>query len=216
MKRTMWLMAALALVAFGAQAVGLEQLSWQEQARYGATHAVELEASDFSATTTANAAQTNAVTLTGPLAWEYRGFSLDVPFNDNKTYGTNGCATTTNSIAVTVTLDSLTIVNGLQVAGDQTRAYKAWLPTALTLTATPTLTTRVLTNVVYDAGATTGNVTVATGAASVANTGTWAYSGNVTNGATATLTWVTGAPGAASSLGNLTRGKARVFLRILD
>jgi hypothetical protein len=216
MKKLTMVMSALALCAISAYAVDMELLSWQEQARYGATHAVELEAADFSAVTTANAAATNTVTLTGPLAWEYRGFSLDLPFNDTKTYGTNGCATTTNSIAVTVTLDSLTLVNGLQVAGDQTRAYKAWLPTALTLTATPTLTTRVLTNVVYESGTVTGNVTVATGAASVANSGTWAYAGNVTNGATATLTWITGAPGAASSLGNLTRGKARVFLRILN
>jgi hypothetical protein len=38
----------------------------------------------------------------------------------------------------------------------------------------------------------------------------------VTNGATATLTWITGAPGAGSSLSDLTRGKARVFLRIMD
>ena len=215
-KKSMTMVAMLALVAGIATASGLEPLSWQEQARYGATHAVEMDYTDYAATTTDNVAQTNTVTLTGPLAWEYRGFSLETPFNDTKTYATNGQAMTTNSIAVTVTLDSLTLVNALQTAGDQTRAYKTWLPSALTLTTTPTLTTRVYTNVVYDGGASTGNLTVATGAATAASTGTWPYTGTLTNGATATLTWITGAPGAGSSLGNLTRGKARVFLRIMD
>lgn len=213
MKKVMLMVAALASLAFAARAaVEVEPLSVQEMARYGATHMVELESADLDATVTANVAQTNVIYLPGPLCWEYRGFSCDTPFNDTKVFATNGLPGTTNSIALTVTLDAVTLVAGLQVAGDQTRTYKTWIPTSGT--AASTAATRVLTNVIYEAGGTTGNVTVATG--SIASTAVWPYAGVIASGSTGTLTVVTGAPGAGSSLGNLTRGRARVFLRIFD
>ncbi len=186
----------MGVVALGAvtvvRAVDLEPLSVQEMARYGATHMLEITPEDLAATTTENAAQTNTVTLTGPLSWEFRGFVCDRPFNDAKAFATNGKATTTNSIAVTVTLGSKTLVNGVQVAGDQFRTYRSWLPNDLTVTTTGPATNQLV------------------------STGSTPYVGVVTNGATETLTWITGAPGAGASLGNLTRGKARVFLRIVD
>lgn len=215
MKKLTWMVGMLALAMFAgtaAQALDLEPLSVQEMARYGATDMLEITPEELAGTTGENAAQTNVIYLAGPCSWEYRGFRCDVPFNDTKAYATNGQATTTNSIALTVTLDTATLVSGIQVAGDQTRPYKSWLPTAAT--AASVATTRILTNVIYEAGAATGNVTVATG--TVASTAVWPYAGVIAAGSTGTVTVITGAPGAGASLGNLTRGKARVFLRIVD
>lgn len=185
--KKLFVMTMMALGVMGAMAAGpyLRPLGVEEMARFGATHAVTVLARDMTETTD-SVAQTNTITLTGPVSWEFVGYRLDTPFDSSSN-------TNTVSVGLTVTLGSTTLVNGLQVGGDVFRTYNSFVPTSCTtvmsgLDATNTVTATV----------------------------TWPYSGVVTNGATATITVIMGAPGLSAplNLDELDTGQARTFLRL--
>lgn len=181
MKR--FLMMCMVAVAVSALAnPRLVPLTVQEMGRYGATDALVIDAELTEST--ANTAQTNTVTLTGPCSWEYRGYLLDKPFDASSVTNLMTCA-------LTVSVGSQALVSAVQIASDQYRLYKAITPTAVTIT-----------NAAY---------TNYTGSA----TGAWPYSGTLTNGATATITTILGAPGSAHTLNKVDTGQARLFFRVL-
>lgn len=161
----------------------IRPLTVQEMARYGATDALVIGNDDLTVAVE-NVAQTNTLTLIGPCAWAYQGYRLDAAFD---------CSTVTNlmSSLLTVTVDSTTLVNGLQIANDQTRSYPVFLPTSLSVT-----TTGPATNL-------------------LTSTGTWPYAGTIAAGSTSTVTVIVGAPGTGHTLNKVDTGQARVFLRIL-
>lgn len=183
MKKVIGLMvvcfAAIALQA----APQMVSLGFEEMARYGATDAAVLRASDMTESV-ANVAQTNTVTIYGPCSWEYRGYVLDRPFDTI-------LVTNVMSLALTATLDSFSLVSAAEAAEDSFRTYKAIAAPPATVTTTGPAT----------------NLLVSTVA--------WPCSGTVTNGATATLTLITGAPGAAHTLNNMDTGQARWLFRIV-
>ena len=127
MAAVMGMMAALA-----ATAQELRPLSGAEEGHYGATHALEVNFTHFSGTTTAAVAQTNTVTISGPCSWKIAGWVLEAPYCDLKQYATNGLPSTTNSITQTVSIDSTALVSAVQVARDQTRAYRSVMPASYT------------------------------------------------------------------------------------
>lgn len=146
----------------------LKPLAVQEQGYRGATHCVEITPAELTEDT-ANVAQTNTITLTGPMAWAFAGFEVSQPFDST-------LVTNAHSIATTVTLGSVTLVDAVETAADAWRPYKAIFPVENTLT----------------------NV----------------YAGVITNGATETLTLITGAPGASCYLSKVNSGQERLFLKI--
>jgi hypothetical protein len=165
---TMAMMVLIGIVVMAQAAPKLVPLGVEEMGYYGATDALTLEARDLTESV-ANVAQTNTVTLYGPCSWQFVGYKLDAPFDTTLVTNVMTCA-------LTVSLDSTALVNGLQVATDQWRAYKNYVPIIIT--------------------------------------GTNVYAGTVTNGATATLTCIVGAPGAAHTLNKTDSGRARAFFRI--
>lgn len=122
-------MMALAMAGMVMAEVALKPLTTQEMGYYASTDALELEAADLTVTTD-NVAQTNTVTLTGPVSWQFMGYRLDVPFDS--TANTN-----IGSILYTVAISNIasgvgtTLVNGRQVASDVFRTYKAEFPVEL-------------------------------------------------------------------------------------
>ena len=185
MKRYLML-AMVMMLGVAMAAPKLQPLTVQEMARYGATDALVIEADDLTVST-ANGSQTNTITVTGPCSWEYRGYRLDIPFDASSVTNAMTCA-------LTVSLDSQALVSGLQIASDQWRPYKAVVPATVSVTTT---TSGPDTNALVSV-----------------STGTWPYSGTITNGATSTLTCIIGAPGAAHTLNKTDTGQARVFFRI--
>lgn len=171
-KRTGGWLVMLVMVLVGAMQamaadVWLKPLTVQEMGYRGATHVVDIGAPEMTVSD-ANVAQTNTVTLTGPMAWQFVGFELSAPFD-------SASVTNAHSILYSATLGSQALVSAVQVAADTWKPYKSIFPVENTLT----------------------NV----------------YAGVITNGASATLTAVIGAPGASCTLNRLSTGRARLFFR---
>lgn len=183
MKRYGMMVLAVMAVAMAWAEMSIRPLTFQETAKYGATDAIVIRASDLDVST-ANVAQTNTFTLTGPVAWEFTGFLLDSPFDTSQVTNAMTCA-------LSVSVGSDTVLNAIQIANDAWKPYKAYWPTV------PTVTT---------SGWATNQMT---------STVTAPYKGIVTNGATATITVVVGAPGAAHTLNKTDSGQARAFFRLL-
>ena len=204
-KYTMIMMAALLCAAVLADPV-IRPLTMQEMGRYAATDVLLIRASDLTESAD-NTAQTNTVTLSGPCAYEYVGYAVDTPFDSTLT-------TNTLSSTLTVKIGSDTLIDALQIANDTWRPYKVSWGGPPTVATTTTGTGTVYSNVIYNAGATTGNVTVATAYASVSAFSS-PYRGVVTNGGTATITTIVTGPDASTSLAEVDSGQFRMFLRIL-
>lgn len=129
-------------------------------------------------------AQTNTVTLTGPISVQWAGVVCDMPFDTR-------VRTNLVSMTYTASLGSTALVSAMQVASDQWKPYRSIMPT---------LASTVMS------GLDATNTVMATV--------TWPYTVVVTNGATSTLTLITGAPGASHKLTDMTQGRCRLFLRI--
>jgi hypothetical protein len=71
---------------------------------------------------TADIAQTNTFTLTGPVGLRFEGAKLEATFDDG--LGT----ATTNNVTFTLKIDALTVVSAKQVASDQTTTDAVWIP----------------------------------------------------------------------------------------
>jgi hypothetical protein len=183
-KVTLMVMGACFAVMAALAGPRLVPLTTQEMARYGATDAVVIEAKSFGQSV-AGAAETNTITLTGPCAWEWRGYALDAPFDASSVTGLMTCA-------LTVSIGSQALVSAVQVAADQTRTYKAIVPTALSIAMSGLDATNT-----------------------IAAAGTWPYAGTLTAGSTATITILAGAPGSLHTLNKVDTGQARLFFRIL-
>jgi hypothetical protein len=115
------MMLAALLAAFGASAdPALKPVPWQTQAAYGATHAVEFTAADFT-NTAANAAQAFTFTLAGPCQYRFAAAILDAPFDSRG--NTNAAAS-----AVTVTVGGAAAVSAAPVCADAAPPQNAWAP----------------------------------------------------------------------------------------
>ena len=199
---------------------------------FGANYALTVEASDlasFSATNTA-IVFTNAVKA--PYSLEFRGWKLDVPFDSE---------TVTNAFSMTVSFGETNAttkwLSSVQVAYDATPTVKASFGTTYSGTASVTLTattnlvatgfallssnivysgsdTNVLStnSVVYGATTTTAYVVSAATGASTVTIATPLLADRTSNGA---LVTTLSEPGAERIPNTLTRGKMRIFLRII-
>jgi hypothetical protein len=184
---TMVLVAA-SVATMASAAPRLVPLTLEESARYGATHCITVNAADMVAVTATNTAWTNTVAVTAPCSVKFVAYLLNQPFNDPQDVTTNYTKTTTNSIAVSCgdTNNTTRWISALQVAYDQT----------------PTVTASYGTD-----------YTVAVGATNAAATVTSPIMNAQTSDVQLVVTF--GAPGAGASLGNLTRGQARFFFKII-
>lgn len=210
-KLTLALAATLILLA-GANAIAsgkLRALSWQEASRYGATHCIEVDHADLDYQTTDATAAVFTNTVVAPYSLEFRGYLLDQAFDSDRVTNHFTCA-----VSVGTSSSSTKWINGLQVAYDYTPTVYASLGTDYTgttaLTSTPTIRTIEMKGTNVTANVMT-NLTVAT-------SGTVTMATPLLSAQTADLTtWVTvGSPGSGRDLAEFTRGKFRVFFRILS
>jgi len=187
-------LAATIVVALMQSAVAaprLQPLPVEQQARFGATHCIELAAADLAGVTYSNIAWAVTNTVTKPCAVRFVAYLLDQPFNNTKAYDTNGVMTTTNSITLSCGDGNSATkwISGLQVAADQTPTVVGSFGTDYTATITGLAT----------------NVTGITVTSPTLN----AQTSDVKLILTLTPS------GSEAQLGSLTRGKARFFFRII-
>lgn len=161
----------------------LQPVSAQEAAMTGANYVMEINYTDLTPTT-ADIAQTNTFTVTGPAGLRWEGAVLETVLDDN--LGT----ATTNDVSWTLTLGSTTLVNAAKVSVDQTTTTRIWMPGtyssgSVTIAATNVATAVTFTASNYAIAATDGTITV-----------------------TSTLT-----PSGGSPLASMKRGKLKAYFK---
>ena len=137
MKKKMMLSLLTALCSLlTATAQDIRPVTWQEQARWGATHSIEVRARDMT-NAAANAPQVFTAELAGPCQYRFASAALDAPFS---------ASLVTNAVSATLTASvaGVNVVSGASVTADPAPQV-AWAPatyawTALTNGATATVT----------------------------------------------------------------------------
>jgi hypothetical protein len=203
-----WLVAMM-VWAVCAQAAQVQLLTTAEKANLGATHVVIFSHEDFTQTAT-NTAQafTDVFAVQAKMGVEFVGMVLVTPFSV-------GTTNHTDSVLVKVGDgdDDDRYLTSTELAEDGSEVYLKWAPPHAVAAATA-YTTQVLTNLVYNDGATTGNVTIVNG---------------VTGAATVTVTELgrrvytaadyvdfTFTPDANQALASHTAGEVRFYFRLWD
>jgi hypothetical protein len=121
-------MAVMAMVAVAEPR--LAAVSANQAAMTGANYEMVLDFTDLTPTT-ADVAQTNTFTVSGPAGLRWEGAVLETDFNDNL-----GDATT-NDVSWTLSLGSTVLVNAAKVSTDQTTTTRVWMPGTLVGTVAP-------------------------------------------------------------------------------
>jgi hypothetical protein len=185
-KLTMIMMVAVFGMAICAVAEPkLQPVSAIEAAMTGANYVLEITAADLTPTT-ADIAQTNIFTVTGPAGLRWEGAVLETVLDDD--LGT----ATTNDVSWTLVLGSTTLVNAAKVSVDQTTTTRIWMPGtyssgSVTIAATNQATAVTFTASNYAIAAVGGTITV-----------------------TSTLT-----PSGGSPLASMKRGKLKAYFKKL-
>lgn len=165
-------------------------LPLQAQAHYHATHEMIVEYSDLTGTAT-NTAQSFTNGIAAPAIVSLVGMKLERAFDTENTNYTGSLA-----IKVGDGSDDDLFLTSTELASDGAEVFVKYAPAN-------TLTTTVLTNVVYNG--TTGNVTVATGAVGTLGTKTYSTDGSVV---------VTVTPNAEEAVAANKKGRVRLLFDI--
>jgi len=186
MKKTgMMIMMAVALMAIGSAfgEASLRPSRAEEAAMIGANYSMELSFTDLTAAT-ADIAQTNTFTVTGPCVISWQGALLESDLDDQ--LGDS----TTNDVSWTLKLGSVTLVNAAKVSVDQTTTTRRWYPGSMS----------------------SGSVTIAATNVATAVTLTASNYAVITNGGTTTVTSIL-TPSGGSALNAMKAGKIKAFFR---
>jgi len=182
--------AAVLTAAVASAATRLMPTTIEEMARYGATHVITVTAADLAASTNVAGGIAFTNTVADPCSVKFMAYVLDKQFQDNKTWTTNGVATTTNSITLFCGdgNSSNKWINAVQAAYDQT----------------PTITGSFGTDYSVTCYATNG----------AAGTVTSPILNAQTSDVTLLVTVASEAKGT-NSLSNMTRGQAKFYFKII-
>jgi len=185
-KLTMIMMVAVFGMALCAVAEPrLQPVSAIEAAMTGANYVMEITAADLTPTT-ADIAQTNTFTVSGPAGLMWVGARLESVFDDQ--LGT----ATTNDVSWTLSLGSTTLINAAKVSVDQTTTTSVWMPGTWV----------------------SGSVTIAATNTATAVTFTASNYATAASGADITVTSVL-APSGGSPLASMKTGKLKAYFRKL-
>ena len=121
MKKLTVLMVGILMAGAIMAEMKLQPLPAIQAAMVTGSQVLEIAPADFTPTT-ADIAQTNTFTITGPAGLRFEGAKLEQAFDDG--LGT----ATTNNITFTLKIDALTVVNAKQIASDQTHTDAVWIP----------------------------------------------------------------------------------------
>lgn len=186
MKKTgMMIMMGIVLMAMGSAfgEVTMRPSRAEEAALVGANYSMELSFVDLTAAT-ADIAQTNTFTVTGPCVISWQGAILESDLDDQ--LGT----ATTNDVSWTLKLGSTTLVNAAKVSVDQTTTTRRWYPGSLS----------------------SGSVTIAATNTATAVTLTASTYAVIASGATTTVTSIL-TPSGGSALSDMKAGKIKAYFR---
>lgn len=168
MKRLLGVVVVLLVagVAFGGSVYPLTE---QERAAYGATHKVTYDYADLAAGTSSNTALVlSNFVVAAKMGVELRALVLERAFDTSNT-------NFTGSLALTVgdSTDADYYLTSTELASDGSEVFvkygNVYQP------GISAVATRVITNIVYENGAKTGNVTVVTSATQTSGTGAKVY-----------------------------------------
>jgi hypothetical protein len=176
----------------------LQPVSAIEAAMTGANYVMEITAADLTPTT-ADIAQTNTFTVSGPAGLSWMGARMESVFDDQ--LGT----ATTNDVSWTLSLGATTLINAAKVSVDQTTTTMVWFPGTLVATVAP----------LYGS-ATNGvdaMVTVVTNLSTAVTFASAQYA-TAASGGTITVTSVL-TPSGGSPLASMKTGKLKAYFRKL-
>ncbi len=176
----------------------LRAVSANEAAMTGANYVMEISYTDLTPTT-ADIAQTNTFTVSGPAGLSFQGARIESVFDDQ--LGT----ATTNDVSWTLTMGSTTLINAAKVSVDQTTTTSVWFPGTMVATVAPLYGT--ITNSVGDSYIAVTNLSTAVTFASPQ------YATAASDG-TITVTSVL-APSGGSPLASMKTGKIKAYFRKL-
>lgn len=185
MKKITVLMVGIMAAGYIMAAPQLKPVSAQEAAMTGANYVLDINYSDLTPET-ADIAQTNSFTVTGPAGLRWEGAVLETVLDDN--LGT----ATTNDVSWTLSLGSTTLVNAAKVSVDQTTTTRIWMPGTYSSGSVTIAATNVATAVTFTAS----------------NYAICAVGGTIT--VTSILT-----PSGGSPLASMKRGKIKAYFKKL-
>lgn len=153
--KTMAAAVFVALAVSWAPAATVRELTSGEQAYFGATHEVGISFKDFATATTTNTAYTiSNMNVAAKMGVELVAMILDTAFDTANTNFTGSCA-----VIVGDGTDDDLFLASTELASDGTEVFvKYGRPNTSAITAS----TVTYTNVIYGAGATTGNISTVT------------------------------------------------------
>jgi hypothetical protein len=205
------MVAVIGIVSVSMAAPSVRVLTEQEKAALNATHEVIVKYSDFTETTV-NTAQTftNILPVAATQSVEVVAMMLKTAFDVGTTNYTGSCL-----LEIGDGSDTDGFLSSTELASDGTEVFLKFgrVRSDLNVLSAATVTTTTYSNMIYNAGATTANVSVVTAVAPTTNTmsniGMKLYTA-------ADYVDFKFTPNADEALTQNTAGEVRVYLRILD